>query len=109
METLDARKHKGLGIASFLVTVIVCVLMFLLIAIAGLLTAAHKATPELNTMIGISLVFFWLVDFVGIGLGIAGAFDRASKKAFPILGIVIGTAVLLVSGAVLVAGLAMKA
>jgi hypothetical protein len=109
METVNARKHKGLGIASFVVTVIVFVLMFLLIAVAGVLTSAHKATPEINTMIGMIFFFFCFVDLVGVGLGIAGAFDRASKKAFPILGIVIGTAVLLLSGGVLAVGLAMKA
>jgi hypothetical protein len=89
--------------------VVVLLLIFMLFAIAGALTASHKATPEANTVVGVLIFFFWLVDLVGIGLGIAGVCDRASKKAFPVLGIVIGTGVLLLSGAIIVIGLATKA
>jgi hypothetical protein len=109
METPDTRKHKALGISSFVVTLIVLVLSFLLFAIVGVLSRAHKSTPEINTMIGIFLFLFWFVDLIGIGLGIAGAFDRASKKVFPILGIVIGLTVLLLSAGLILVGLAMKA
>jgi hypothetical protein len=108
METPDARKHKALGIASFVVTLTIFVLMFLLITIAGVLSTTHKATPEISTIIGLALFFFWFVDLIGIGLGIAGAFDRGTKKTFPILGITIGTAVFLLSGALVLIGLAMR-
>jgi hypothetical protein len=57
MESPDPRKHKGLGIASFVITVV----------------------------------------------------DRTSKKVFPILGIVIGAAVLLGSAAIVAIGFAVRA
>jgi hypothetical protein len=109
METPDPRKHKGLGIASFVITVVSFVLVLLAVVIAGVVTMAHKATPEINTIIGLFLFIVWLLDLIGIGLGIAGALDRTSKKVFPILGIVIGAAVLLGSAAIVAIGFAVRA
>ena len=85
MEGHEGLRHKGLGIASFVIAIVVSVLALLLFAIAGALTSTGKATPEINMVIGLFLVLVWFIDTVGVALGIAGAVDRTAKKTFPIL------------------------
>jgi len=108
MEDQVVRRHKGLGIASFIITLICVVLTILLFGIAGAMTNAGKATPEFNMIVGFGIIFVGFVDLIGIGLGIAGAADRSSKKVFPVLGLVFGIGILLLAGALIAIGLAMK-
>ena len=108
MEDQLIRRHKGLGIASFIIALICLALILALFGIAGAMTNAGKATPEFNTIIGFGLFFAWFVDVVGIALGIAGALDRSSKKVFPVLGLIFGIGILVLSVALVVIGLSMK-
>ena len=94
MDEQLVRRHKGLGIASFVISLICVVLILLLFLVAGALTASGKATNEVNMMIGFGLFFAWFVDVIGVALGIAGALDRSSKKVFPVLGLIFGLAIL---------------
>jgi hypothetical protein len=103
MESQSILRHKGLGIASFVIGLVVFFLIFLLFGIAGALKNAGRS--EFDSIVGLALFFFWFLDAVGIALGIAGVFDRTSKKTFPILGIAIGAVVLLLSGAAVLIGL----
>jgi hypothetical protein len=109
MEDQIVRRHKGLGIASFVIALICLVLILMLFGIAGAMTNAGKATPEFNTIIGFGLFFAWFVDVVGVALGIAGALDRSSKKVFPVLGLVFGIGILVLSVALVVVGISMAA
>jgi len=47
----------------------------------------------------------WLVAVVGIGLGIAGALDKKSKKAFPVAGLVINAGTIVITAMLLFIGL----
>jgi len=102
------RVHKGVGIASFVIGVTSMILILALFVFAGIMTNAGRATPELNMIIGFGMFFAWAVDVIGIALGIVGAVDRTSKKTFPMLGLTVSTAILLLSIALIVIGLAMK-
>jgi hypothetical protein len=103
------RAHKGLGIASFITGMFCLVLIVLLFGYAGMMTNAGKATPELNMIIGFGLFFAWFIDVIGIGLGIAAALDRSSKKVFPVLGLTVSVGILLLSVTLVVIGIAMNA
>jgi hypothetical protein len=46
-------------------------------------------------------------SLIGIGLDIAGALDRSSKKTFPVLGLVLNFGILAISAAVIAIGLRM--
>jgi hypothetical protein len=82
------RTHKGQGIASFVIGVTSIAGMATLIAVAEL---AHirtgRVAPGLAVVVGIGLTAAVFVELIGIGLGIFGAIDRASKKTFPVLGL----------------------
>ena len=107
MEQPESRRHKGLGIASFVIALAVLVLIFLLFVVAGVMQNAGASTPTANAIVGSAIFFLWFLDLVAIGLGIAGAVDRGSKKTFPVLGIVIGCLTLVVSVALVLIGIHM--
>jgi hypothetical protein len=108
MEEQAVRRHKGLGISSFIIALICSAFLLIVFAIAGFLTSTGKATPGTNTLVGFGMIFGVFVDLIAIGLGIAGAMDRSSKKVFPVLGLVLGIGIVLLSVALVVIGLAMK-
>jgi hypothetical protein len=68
-------------------------LFFSLFAIIGL----SPGTLQNENIIGLLIVAFWFADLVAISLGIAGIFDRASKKLFAILGLSFGLGTLLIT------------
>ena len=105
MDDQVALRHKGLGIASFVIAIVVLVLVFLLFLIAGVMKTSGAATPTANAVIGSLIFLLWLIDVVGVAIGIAGVMDRTAKKTFPVLGIVIGGAVLVLSIILIVIGL----
>jgi hypothetical protein len=105
MDDQVVLRHKGLGIASFVIAIVVLVLVFLLFLIAGVMKTSGAATPTANAVIGSLIFLLWLIDVVGVAIGIAGVMDRTAKKTFPVLGIVIGGAVLVLSIILIVIGL----
>ena len=105
MEGQEVLRHKGLGIASFVISIAVLVFVFFLFIIAGAMKNAGTATPAADMVFGGAIFFFWLLDAVGVAIGIAGALDRTAKKTFPVLGIVIGGAVLVLSIVLVLIGL----
>jgi hypothetical protein len=103
------RTHKGVGIASFIMGVTSVILILALIGTAGVMTQTGKMTPQTNMIIGLSMFAACFVDLIGIGLGFVGAFDRASKKTYPALGLALNIGILALFAVLLVIGLAMKA
>jgi hypothetical protein len=97
------RRHGGVGITSFCISLVSIVGIFVSVGFA-----VRTATPEHNTIAGLALLLFPAFGLVGIGLAVAGLWDRMSKKIFPILGLTICLAGLLMVGVVLVIGLSMK-
>jgi hypothetical protein len=85
-------KHGGFGIASFIISVVVLILVFALIAIAGIMKSSDpQMMSAIDTILGLIFILSSFIGLIGIGLGVAGAIQKKSKKVFPVLGIVIGT------------------
>ena len=89
--------HNAMGIASFVAAIAASVLTFLLFAYANVVTAKGQADSTFNENVGHSLFALWFVQALTVVVGITGLLDRSSKKVFPILGIIIGGAVFLLS------------
>jgi hypothetical protein len=102
------RAHKGLGIASFIIGVTCVIVVMGLVTLAGVTTHAGRATPEFNMVIGLGMISAVFVDLIGIALGIFGVADRASKKVYPVLGLVLNVLVVAVFTALMIIGLSMR-
>lgn len=86
-----ARPHSGLGIASFIISIPVGVLLFILFVIAGVLeTTTPGGLDEESPMaviIGLCLIGLVGLDVIAFGLGIAGLCQGDHKKLFAVLGV----------------------
>jgi hypothetical protein len=102
------RRHKGTGIASFIIGVTCVIALIMIVGIAGAVTSAGRATPEFNTIIGLSLISACFVDLIGIVLGVFGAADRSSKKVYPVLGLILNVLVVALFAALVIVGLSMR-
>ncbi len=92
-------KHSGLGIASFIVSLMVGAVEFLVIMAAGIIEATTPGGMDEQSMAAIVVGLFILgglmANMAGVGLGIAGLVQRDRKKVFSTLGLVFnGTAIL---------------
>lgn len=84
-------KHSGLGIASFVISLLVALGMCLLIALSSLaLTAAGTSLNSELPVIGVGILMMLTIgaSLVSIGLGIGSLFEKLRRKVFGILGIV---------------------
>jgi len=99
MQEVAAKRHDGMGIASFIIGVVSIFADVGIFAVAGYLKATGQQTPAINMIVGSCILLLLGICLLGIGLGIAGAADRTSKKVFPVLGIIICASVLLFTGA----------
>lgn|SRR5262249_10189407 len=107
MDEQALLRHRGLGIASFAVAMVVLLLIFLVFGVAGVLKVSGIKNPAIDVIIGLGIIVLWLANLVGIGLGIEGVVDKTSKKIFPILGLVIGAGTLAISVGAVVIGIRM--
>lgn len=108
----EALKHSGLGIASFVTSIVSGILMFALFVIAGVVQASTPGGMDeqspIAVVVGLGLFAFLFVALVALGLGIGGLLQKERRKLFAILGTVISAATVLGSVALLALGLAMK-
>jgi hypothetical protein len=107
--TLQCRAQQqpriGLGISSFTLGAIGTLSFVLLAVYVGVVHNTGGATPAVKTMIGDGMVLVWITNLIGVGLGIAGAVNSASRKTFPILGLVLNSSILATSAAIIAIGL----
>jgi len=85
---MEEQKHSGLGIASFITSIVSGILIFLIYVIAG---AMEVSTPggmdeKFATAMSLFLLVFLEASLVALGLGIAGLLQKDRKKIFAILG-----------------------
>lgn len=109
MEPEVELKHSGMGIASFVISVAVIVLMGAVFLAAGLMydERVEEATPA-QMMIGLLTIFLVLVDVVAVGLGIAALTARNRKKVFGVLGLCFSSLTILMTIGIIVIGLRME-
>jgi hypothetical protein len=105
MQGDEIARHKGLGIASFILAIVTLSGIFMAIVLAGLMSVNGSATPTLKMIVGFAMLFFLLLDVVGIAVGIAGVVDRTSKKTFPVMGIALCTGTLVLRAVIVAVGL----
>lgn len=104
-------KHSGVGIASFVTSIVAGVLIFLLVIIAGVLEVSTPGGMDEESiaavLIGLFLFAFLGAELVALGLGIGGLIQQDRKKIFAILGVVFSATALLITLFILFLGLAM--
>jgi hypothetical protein len=94
--------HSGLGIASFLIGLVVVLLNVLLVLIAVLMGRGRR-TPEAVESVGLLLGVFFCTGvvgaLVGLGLGVGGLFREDRNRTFAVVGVVLNLLVVLVATA----------
>ena len=93
------QKHSGLGIGAFVISVVVGILMFLLIVIAGVAEASSPGSMDTESpgavLVGLGMIGLMGIDFVALGLGVAALFQSGRRKVLAILGVVFSVATIL--------------
>lgn len=102
------KKHSILGIISFSISILSGLTMFALIGYATFceITTEGGINEESTIAIVLGLGMFVIggILLVAIGLGIAGLFQKNSKKIFSILGLVLSSATVLATLALILVG-----
>lgn len=101
-------KHAELGIASFGLSLLAGLALFVMFVIAGVLESqSPDGLDEESTaaiVLGLLLILGVCVEFVALGLGIGSLFQASRKKLLGILGIVFSLLALFVFTVVMIAG-----
>lgn len=109
---MEPPKNSGLGIASFITSVVSGVLIFVTIVVAGVLQVTTPGGVDENSaaniIIGLFIIGFLFAALVAIGLGIGGLFQKERKKIFSILGIIFSSVTLLCTVFVIIIGLTVQ-
>ena len=81
---MENQKHSGLGIASFITSIVSGILIFLVIVIAGVMEASSPGGMDEEStsavMVGLFLFAFLGAALIALGLGIAGLLQKERKK-----------------------------
>ena len=108
---MEEQKHSGLGVASFITSLVSGILLFLLIVIAGVIEASTPGGMDEKSaaavIVGLFLFAFLGAAFVALGLGIGGLLQKDRKKIFAILGAVFSAAASLGTIFIMMLGLVM--
>jgi len=102
-------KHSGVGIASFIVSIIGSLLMFLLFVIAGAIQLSTPGGVDENSpaamVIGLMLFLLMFALLVALGLGIGALCQSDRKRLFGVLGTILSAVSLLLTLILLAVGL----
>lgn len=107
---MEELKHSGLGVASFITSLVSGVLIFLLIALAGVMEATTPGGINEESasaiLVGLFLFAFLFVALVALGLGIGGLLQKDRKKVFAVLGTLFSSVTIVGTLFVMMVGLA---
>lgn len=107
---MEDQKHSGLGVASFITSIVSGIFLFLLIVIAGVMEASTPGGIDEHSagavMVGLFLFAFMGGALIALGLGIGGLLQKERKKIFAILGTVFSAVSLVGTIFVMMLGLA---
>ena len=105
-------KHSGFGVASFIISILAGVLMFLVFLIGTIMQLSTPGGMDKQSiqamLVGLSIIALLFIDIVAVVLGIAGLFQKKRKKLFAILGIVFSSATVISMIALIIIGLLMS-
>lgn len=106
-----AQKHSGLGITSFIFSIVSGILIFILIIIAGMMEASTPGGIDEKSaaavIVGLFIIAFLFLCLVALGLGIAGLMQKDRKKLFAILGTIFSTVTLVGTISIIIVGMSM--
>lgn len=96
---MEPMKNSGLGIASFITSILSGILIFILIVVAGIMETStpggiNEQSPQ-AIIVGLFILAFSFLCLVALGLGIAGLIQKNRKKLFAVLGTVFSTVTIL--------------
>ena len=104
------ESHSGLGIASFVISMIAAIAIFLSILVAVFLESSTPGGVDEESraaiLVGTSIVVFLAGSLVALLLGIAGLFQRDRIRFFAVVGILISAITILGTAGLLLAGMA---
>lgn len=103
--------HSGLGIASFIITLVAGVMLLVLFGIAGMAETRPNGLDEESLMagvLGLLVLLSALAQVVALGLGIAGLMQTGRSKIFGVLGTVFASTALLGSLLLMLLGAALE-
>jgi len=107
------RKHSGVGIASFVLSVLSGVSLFALFGVAGymeLQSPGGMSEDDPTTMLlGVALIGAGMTQFLAFILGAVGLFQANRKKIFAILGTIFSLLAILTFGGLMVLGFVIQA
>ena len=103
------KKHSGLGIASFIISIVSSISTFMLIVIAGVMETSRSGGIDEESvgavMVGLFILAFLFVSLVALGLGIAGLIQKDRKKVYAIIGTVFSALTFLGTTSLIIIGL----
>jgi len=109
---MEVLKHSGLGISSFVTSIVSIIAIFLLLVIAGVVESSTPGGMDEDSLaallVGLFLFVFLGASLVALGLGISGLFQKGRKKIFPILGTVFAAVTVLFAGSIVMIGVALS-
>ena len=91
----EPQKHSGLGILSFVISLVTGVATIALFTMAAVLESANEGgiqeeSPE-AVVLGTFLIIAMVACVVGFALGVAGLFQENRNKTFAVLGTILST------------------
>src|SRR5215470_13952467 len=98
--------HKWQGIASSIIGVTSIIITLLLF---GLAMSGTEPSRPMMTALGVLSSGMLCANVVGIALGFFGVRNRSSRKLYPLLGLTLNVAILMIFVALALVGLAMTA
>lgn len=109
---MEEEQHSGLGIASFIISIVSAIAIFILIVIAGAIEVSTPGGMDEESIgavvLGLFLFAFFFVALVALGLGIGGLNQKNRKTIFAILGTVFSAITVLGTIVVIMLGLALS-
>lgn len=105
------KKHSGLGISSFIISIITAIIVFALIVMAGIMESRSpggmdEEAPQ-TMVLGCFILAGLLMYLIGIGLAIGGLCQTSRNRLFAVLGLIFNILFSLGIFGLMVIGLAM--
>ena len=106
-------KHSGVGIASFALSMLSGVSLFVLFGVAGYMESQSPggmSEDDPSTMLlGVALIGAGMAQILAFVLGVVGLFQANRKKIFAILGTIFSLLAILTFGGLMVLGIVIQA
>lgn len=104
------KKHSGLGLASFILSIFSLVALFAALIVFGVIEAQNPGGLDEESPVfialGLAIILFFVLSIVAFGLSIAGLFQKERKKVFAVVGLILSALTVLVIVLLMAIGIA---